>query len=265
VLQHAVSDLIWELRNRRGDLNLAAVAPLIEGLPDPAAGWEAVVGYIHSVPQLRMQVQTVTYSRLEFDREAPNLFAPVQLHEVRLPPSVLGMFGLPPYGRAQEVPGVWRRAAFGAQVQPRNWSYLTVDFESRQRGLDTETPAMRALAEHLGGLGNAWSNVEVWIEGGGARRGSSAGMDRATSVRQHLVGLVGDRNPVITWHEPTNRGTRASAAAAPPESNDRRQQVMIWWTVTPLPSPLDDAMSEMAFGEDPDPDEAAAPAGRRSG
>jgi hypothetical protein len=86
---------------------------------------------------------------------------------------------------------------------------------------------MRALAEHLGGLGNAWSNVEVWIEGGGARRGSSAGMDRATSVRQHLVGLVGDRNPVITWHEPTNRGTRASAAAAPPESNDRRQQVMI--------------------------------------
>ncbi|WP_197518949.1 hypothetical protein, partial [Mycobacterium sp. 1482292.6] len=39
VLQHAVTGLIRDLGNRRGDLNLLAVAPLIEGLPDPAAGW----------------------------------------------------------------------------------------------------------------------------------------------------------------------------------------------------------------------------------
>ena len=224
------------------------MAPLIEGLSDPAAGWEVVVGYLHSVPQLRMQVQTVTYSYLQ-----PTLTgsASVQLREIRLPPSVLDRFGLPPHGRAQEVAGVWRRAAFGAQVQSSDWSYLAVDFEPGQRGLGTATLDMQALAEHLGNLGHVWTNVQVWVEGADDPSGNGVGTDRAISVRQHLIGLVGDSS-AITWHEPTGHGIGVTRAPVPPAVNQRPQRVVIRWSVTPTPSPLDDAISEMSFGTSPE-------------
>lgn len=191
VLQHAISGLVWDLRNRRGDLNLAAVAPLVEGLHDPAAGWQAVVGFIHSVPQLRMQVQMVTHAHLEYKD------AVTHLHELDLPPAVRGMLGLPAHGHAEDVPGVWRRAAFGAQIQSGDWSYLTVDFDTRQRSLGDATPDMRALAEHLRNLANSpdWRDVEVWVEGGGNRSGSDAGLDRAAWVRQQLMDHAGMRKP----------------------------------------------------------------------
>jgi hypothetical protein len=121
VLQHAISGLIWDLRNRPGDLNLAAVAPLIEGLPNPAAGWEAVVGYIHSVPVLRTQVRSVTYSYLRPRSDVPFWGTRGTLQEIDLPQSVLQWLGLPRHGHAMEAPGVWRRAAFGARVQSPDW------------------------------------------------------------------------------------------------------------------------------------------------
>ena len=231
VLQHAVSGLIWDLRNRRGDLNLVAVAPLINSLPNPAAGWEAVVGYIHSVPQLRMQVQTVTRSRLGLDPKDPEPGAPAPVYELQLPQSVRDAFGLPGVGHAFEGPGQWSRAAYKAQVQTRVWSYISVDFDTRQRSLDAATPDMRALAGHLRGLREDGHHVQVWVEGGGARLSSSAGMDRATTVRQHLVDLAAD--PDIIWHQPTNRRTGATAAPVPPGTP---REVMIWWTATP-PTP----------------------------
>jgi hypothetical protein len=241
VLQHAISGLIWDLRNRQGDLNLVAVAPLIEGLPDIAAGWEAVAGYIHSVPELRQQVQTVTYSFLESTQGWRRLQQPAPLRELELPSSVLNMYGLPPRGHAHEARGTWRRAAYGVDAHP--WRYLALDFESGQHCLDSATGGMRLLAQHLRGLasGNDRPEVRVWVEGGGNRRGSTAGMDRAISVQGLLAGLVGDA--AITW-KPTNRGTGASEAPAPAAP----RQVMVWWTVnTPVATATDDADSDIFF------------------
>ncbi|WP_301148655.1 glycosyltransferase [Mycobacterium simiae] len=251
VLQHAISGLVWDLRNRRGDLNLAAVAPLVEGLHDPAAGWQAVVGFIHSVPQLRMQVQTVTHARLEYDLTGSGLFADAHLHEIDLPPAVRSILGLPAHGHAEDVPGVWRRAAFGAQIQSGDWSYLTVDFDTRQRSLGDATPDMRALAEHLRNLANSpdWRDVEVWVEGGGNRSGSDAGLGRAAWVRQQLMDHAGDAQ--TTWHEPIDRGRNATAAPVT-RGVDNRRQVMVWWKVKPTPSPFDEELSEISFGARPE-------------
>jgi hypothetical protein len=258
VLQHAVSGLIRDLGNRRGDLNLAAVAPLIRGLSDPATGWEALVGYIHSDPQLRMQVQTVTHSFLEFEDET-SLFSHVRLRELDLPPTVLEMFGLPPQVHAQDVdvPGVWRRGAFGAQVQSGNWSHVAVDFQYQQHGLDSPTPEMHALVDHLHNLAatSDWQKIEVWVEGGGNNSESSAARHRGEAVHQHLTRMAGDV-PKITWHDPTPRGAGKTQGPAP---IDNKRQVIVWWTATPTPPPVDEPVIEMSFaaaglGDDSDDD-----------
>ncbi len=263
VLQHAISGLIWDLKNRRGDLNLAAVAPLINGLADPAAGWHAVVGYIHRDPQLRMQVQTVTYTYWEFTRRRMGAITAQYVHEIELPPSVLDVLGLPSYLEAEAGPGIWRRAAFGAQVQSGNWSYLTVDFKSQQDSLADATPEMRALAEHLRNLGAKWRKVEIWIEGGGAKPGSNAGLRRAGWVQQQLASAVG-RAGNIVWHQPTNRG--AGPTAAPGPRIDNKRQVMLWWKATPTPLLReefdDDAVVEFARHLEQEPGAEEAPVAR---
>jgi hypothetical protein len=227
VLQHAVSNLIWDLKNRRGDLNLIAVAPLIDGLATPDAGWQAVVGYIHSVPELRLQVQTVTYANL--DPHASESTAP--LHEVSLPQSVRDTLGLPPPGHPEAAPGVWRRAAYGVHVPAGNWSYIAVDFDTGQGRLQAPTPDMRALVEHLRDIitGDVHLGVEVQSDVG------AAGMDRARSVREHLIGLAAGRfkTPYITALGSSKRATGldASSMASGPGSE---HQVVIRWEIRPI-------------------------------
>jgi hypothetical protein len=121
--------------------------------------------------------------------------------------------------------------------------YVTVDFETRQRSLDSATPEMGALAQHLRRLADAGHEVEVWVEGGGARWWSSAGLNRATSVRRHLTELVGDA--AIDWHRPTNR--RTSSGTGPIKvGDDNRRQVVIWWEAKPAPVSEDHASDEVA-------------------
>ncbi|MFP1155241.1 hypothetical protein ACK280_24655 [Mycobacterium sherrisii] len=121
VLEKAVSGLIWDLHNRQGDLNLAAVEPLIEGLPDPKAGWKAVVDYMRSVPELREQVKTVTYAYLRPKSNLPLIGDRPRIRQLDLPSSVLQSFGLPGQARVTDLPGTWRRAAFAANVPSRDW------------------------------------------------------------------------------------------------------------------------------------------------
>jgi hypothetical protein len=107
-----------------------------------------------------------------------------------------------------------------------------VGFASKQRSLIGEFPERLAeLAVKLRGLGNSGRHVQVWVEGGGARRISSAGMDRATAVRQRLDSRAGDAR--ITWHV-TNRGTGATAAPVRNQQPQRPQQVVVLWTATPV-------------------------------
>ncbi|BBX39881.1 WXG100-like domain-containing protein [Mycobacterium simiae] len=243
VLQHAISGLIWDLRNRRGDLNLVAVAPLIEGLSNPAAGWEAVVGYIHRIPQLRLQVQSVTYSHIEYDDSAVEHLG--RDRELELPQSVRDMLGLPPHGQASDVPGVWRRAAFGTQVGSPDWSYLTVDFPSGERQHFTPNLEVDALVAHLRNLGDQW-DVEVSVEGGGAAVFNNAGMDRATAVRQYLEPLIG--NTGIKWNDPTSRGPGPTKSPVPPEVLENRRQVVVSWKAKPT-GPAGEIFSEDELDE----------------
>ena len=125
--------------------------------------------------------------------------------------------------------------------------YVTVDFETRQRNLDSATPEMGALAQHLRRLADAGHEVEVWVEGGGARLWSSAGLNRATSVQRHLTDLVGDaaRRGPIEWHRPTNRGT-SSGNGPIKVGDDNRRQVVIWWEAKPAPVSEDHGSDEVA-------------------
>ncbi|OBA57210.1 hypothetical protein A5647_24340 [Mycobacterium sp. 1100029.7] len=250
VLQHAISGLIWDLRNRRGDLNLVAVAPLIRSLHDPAAGWEAVVGYIHRTPQLRLQVQTVTYSRIKFDDSG--IEPQGRDEELELPASVRNMLGLPPRGRASDVPGVWRRATFGTRVGSDYWSYAKVDFASGERHQIADTTELEALASHLNNLGDQWRDVEVSVEGGGEAIFNNAGTDRATAVRGYLERRVD--NPDITWKNPTSRGPGPTKTPVPPDVLENRRQVIVSWKAKPVgPAGRDFSEIETSEGQSHSP------------
>jgi hypothetical protein len=60
VLRRVIATLVWDLQNRDGDLHLTAVAPVVNGLPDPQAAWEAVLGFILQRDRLARQIVTVT-------------------------------------------------------------------------------------------------------------------------------------------------------------------------------------------------------------
>ncbi|WP_156753020.1 hypothetical protein [Mycobacterium sp. 1245801.1] len=118
------------------------------------------------------------------------------------------------------------RRARGPEAPLGRWSYVAVDFAPRQRQLQAPTEAMNILAGHLRDLAER-QRVEVRVEGGGARYFSNAGMDRAASVRRHLLGLAGEEN--ISWHAASSRGNRIAASKSPGVPQ-RAQQAMIWWT-----------------------------------
>jgi hypothetical protein len=50
VLKHCATFLDWQLRAREGDLYLAALDPVVRGLPDPAAAWAALLFVLFFLP-----------------------------------------------------------------------------------------------------------------------------------------------------------------------------------------------------------------------
>ncbi|TDC28538.1 hypothetical protein E1211_27725, partial [Micromonospora sp. 15K316] len=112
VLARVTATLIRGLRNREGDLHLTEVAPVVNGLPDPEAAWEAVIEYILQTPELAGQVRTVTDRALvppEHDD------GDVEVANVGLPPIVqqrLGLVEVP----GQDPPGSWRLAELSRPV-----------------------------------------------------------------------------------------------------------------------------------------------------
>ncbi|HYS36049.1 MAG TPA: TcdA/TcdB catalytic glycosyltransferase domain-containing protein, partial [Pseudonocardiaceae bacterium] len=61
VLAKAAATLIRELRNRRGDLHLTLVAPVINGLPEPDAAWHALLTFLLERPEIAGEIATVTH------------------------------------------------------------------------------------------------------------------------------------------------------------------------------------------------------------
>ncbi|MFI9009967.1 hypothetical protein ACIGNX_22320 [Actinosynnema sp. NPDC053489] len=62
-LQRVVHTLVRDLVNREGDLHLTAVAALVDRLPSPEDGWDAVLSFLASRPDLARQVTSVTHRR----------------------------------------------------------------------------------------------------------------------------------------------------------------------------------------------------------
>ncbi|MFI5635694.1 glycosyltransferase [Streptomyces sp. NPDC051664] len=82
-LVRVTATLVRDLFNRSGDLNLTQVAPLVERLPDPGAGWEAVLRFISTTPQLASRVRTVTLHKVDMNNKP---------RSVTLPPGARGLF-----------------------------------------------------------------------------------------------------------------------------------------------------------------------------
>jgi hypothetical protein len=94
----------WNLAPRRGDLHLTSVATVINGLPDPAAGWIAAIEFILGVPALAAMVATVTDRALTPPRIAGG---PVDVAVVDLPPWLRARLGL---SDQKNAGGEWIRA-----------------------------------------------------------------------------------------------------------------------------------------------------------
>lgn len=106
VTRDVAATLIRELENRDGDLHLTYVAPVISGLPDPAAAWRAVITFILSQPGLH-PITTVTDRALY--HEPPWRLTTLV---VSLPDDVRAALSIsddhvPP---GQRPPGTWRLA-----------------------------------------------------------------------------------------------------------------------------------------------------------
>ncbi len=113
VARDATATLIRELYNREGDLHLTYVAPVIAGLPDPAAAWRAIITFILSQPGLR-PITTVTDRLLHLgDGEAGTVVLVVDL-----PADVRAALGLSDGPDGHDPPGIWRLAELMRPVRP---------------------------------------------------------------------------------------------------------------------------------------------------
>ncbi|MCW2883138.1 MAG: hypothetical protein JWQ95_7238, partial [Sphaerisporangium sp.] len=103
VLQRVISTLVRGLYDRDGDLHLTAVAPVINGLPDPAAAWEAVLAFILERDSLADRIRTITDQVLYYtDR--------YETDRVDLPSSIAGRLYIE-YGNGEWLLGErFRRA-----------------------------------------------------------------------------------------------------------------------------------------------------------
>src|SRR6266545_1563882 len=218
MVQHGISHLIWHLHNRLGDLNLVAIAPIIERLHDPARGWEAVIGFIFQSPELRMLVRRATYRELVNVDGGYGGEPQTEERTLDLPPSVRSILGIPDAGSPDQPTGEWIRGAFSADVPEHIWSSVSprrvgpVDLAGTQdpgrpgdvvpepsgsldgqavatSGDDAPPPAAGYLA--LRWLSAGGSEQAVTMDGlaeqGRAHRGAAAGPARGYP---DLVGLI---------------------------------------------------------------------------
>ncbi|MET7751574.1 toxin glutamine deamidase domain-containing protein [Micromonospora sp. NPDC005367] len=81
-----VSTLLRHLRNRPGDLYLTAVAPVIDGTPNPRAVWDAVLTFIMQLPGVAGSITTITH-RMAYGDDSNELVDSV-------PDYVLARFGV---------------------------------------------------------------------------------------------------------------------------------------------------------------------------
>ncbi len=126
VLVRVVATLIRGLFNRDGDLHLTAVAPVINGLPDPAAAWIAVIRFILARPDLAARVKTVT-DRIQGVPPSSDVV-------VDVPAAVRSDLGLTDPSPGQDPFGVWHRGEL-----------------MRRAKLTCPAPAGRAAAGGAGG------------------------------------------------------------------------------------------------------------------
>ncbi|MEW2444550.1 OTU domain-containing protein [Micromonospora marina] len=132
VLRAIVAALVRDLYNREGDLHLTRVAPLVNGLTDPPAGWRAALAYILDEPRLRPLVRSVT-DRVLVDGAGPHS---TQVRRVDLPVDVAGHLGLVEPADGSDPEGVWWLAELVRPVR------LSIDGRQRTgarpgRDLDT--------------------------------------------------------------------------------------------------------------------------------
>jgi hypothetical protein len=110
VLERVVATLIRGLYNRRGDLHLTEVAPVVNGLPDPATAWAAATDFILRQPRLMRRLRTVTDRAMVF---GPRGLRRVDV--VDLPADVALRLGLNEPGPDADPEGEWR---LGELVRP---------------------------------------------------------------------------------------------------------------------------------------------------
>src|SRR6266545_750194 len=256
MLQHAISYLVWDLINRHGDLNLVAITPIIERLPDQALGWEVVIRFIHHLPELRMLVRGVTYRGLVNTNRRFGPEAQIEDRVLDLPPSVHALLGIPAPGSPAPVRGEWIRAAFSADVPAPLWSWLTIDFAEGSAELP-ERHHLRELIDQFVAYLNDNRLVRVHVEGGGngslSWRGRThqgaqeRGRQRAEAVVGRLRSLLAQRNAEARAYDQRevdltelitlSRGANPSSSPIQLTMTSRadRRQVLIWWTVETPP------------------------------
>ncbi|MGC4857219.1 hypothetical protein ACLQ24_28595, partial [Micromonospora sp. DT4] len=165
-LLRAVTYLVRELENRKGDLHLLAVEPLIKDLPDPTAAWEAVVGFLLASPDFSDRIRTATYSRFVNLNDEHDEAAHIELHTIELPPSVRESLGIPTQPRG--APGTHMyRGAFQVPVKVRYRPWLTIDFGKKRTDLDGAPRELVEMADSVAADLRRGFHVDVFVEGGG--------------------------------------------------------------------------------------------------
>ncbi|MFG1883597.1 hypothetical protein [Micromonospora sp. NPDC049102] len=247
-LQRAVTYLIRELANRKGDLHLLAVEPLIKDLPNPTAAWEAVVGFLLTSPDFPDRIRTATYSHFVNLNDRSGEAAKIERHTIELPQSVGKALGIPaqPHG----LPGthMWR-GAFQVPVKLRYRPWLTIDFGEKHTTLDDIS--LRKLGQMVDSVAadqRRGFQVDVFIEGGGnggfygmSRGAEKVGLARATTVHRQLSDHFRNVPGQVVLHTPFSRGAGESAGPAVINASEQgRRRVAVWWSrrLPPLIDPV---------------------------
>ncbi|MFG1882902.1 hypothetical protein [Micromonospora sp. NPDC049102] len=254
-LQRAVTYLIRELRNRKGDLHLLAVEPLITDLPDPAAAWEAVVGFLLASPDISGPIRTATYSHFVNLNMGNGELAIINLHTIELPRSVREALGIPEQPR--EARGTrMSRGAFQVPVKARYQPWqLTIEFSKKRTDLDGIPSELAEMVNSVAANLRHGFQVDVFVEGGGngsvfglGRGSQDTGKARATAVHSLLEGSFREVTDQVILHPPFSRGPEQSAGPGVVGASDEsRRRVAVWWSRR-LPPRIDPV--ELTVGPD---------------
>ena len=179
VVQRVVATLVRGLYNRRGDLNLAAVAPVVLGLRDPFAAWRAIIEFVMNHPQLARRVRTVTDRIL-----AENGVGGAQLVLLDLPPEAYQRLGIEPLWDTLWAPGqLW----LGELMRP-------ID---RERGAAAASATAQAAPTGSGQAGRRdrkgkeREQRESWRPGRPGPAGLVAGRSSIEAEFDHLLSVDG--------------------------------------------------------------------------